>query len=126
MAKENPEGRRLRPGLIREYVEQILDRIWQTILAIQRDTTTRRIYVNIGATISLAWEKAVRLGELCRGEEWDSHIHLSRMTIRAALDAGTIRRSECILIQPPRRMRLVAKQVPHARKPCTQTCTIRR
>ena len=72
----------------------------------------------LGEAISLSWEKAVRVGELCRGEEWDPRVHLSRQTIGAALDAESIGRFECILLQPPRRKTHASSAV--AREKCNK------
>ena len=82
----------------------------------------RRLYVNLGAALSLAWEKALRLGEICRGLKWDQRVHLSRMTIRAALDARAIATAECILLQPPVRKTSAASEV--AREKCNQPLVI--
>ena len=81
----------------------------------------RRLYVNLGAALSLAWEKALRLGEVCRGLKWDQRVHLSRMTIRA-LDARAIETAECILLQPPMRKTSAASEV--AREKCNQPLVI--
>jgi hypothetical protein len=116
MAQEKPEGRRLRPGVTQYQVDTILTTLWE---AIQVASSARaRLYVNIAAAISLAWNQAVRLGELCRGVKWDQRRHLSRQTVRPVTHFDANGDAECAFIQPPIRKTSLSSDV--ARDKCNK------
>jgi hypothetical protein len=72
--QEKPEGRRLRPGLRRTEVEAILRRVWAAAQA-SADKRLKRLYVNFGAAVSVCFEKALRMGEVCPGDHFNPVIH---------------------------------------------------
>jgi hypothetical protein len=74
MIQEKPEGRRLRPGLRRTEVEAILRRVWAAAQA-SADKRLKRLYVNFGAAVSVCFEKALRMGEVCPGDHFNPVIH---------------------------------------------------
>ena len=84
LAKENPLGRRIRPGLGRVQVSAILRHLWAVIESMP-PSPQQKLYVNIGGLISMAYERAYRVGELARGTEFDPEFHLHRQDMQPLL-----------------------------------------
>ena len=84
LAKENPLGRRIRPGLGRVQVSAILRHLWAVIESMQ-PSPQQKLYVNIGGLVSMAYERAYRVGELARGTEFDPAFHLHRQDMQPLL-----------------------------------------
>eukprot|EP01049_Picozoa_sp_SAG25_P003681 SAG25_NODE_215_length_11684_cov_261.443677_10_plen_641_part_00 len=101
MAKEKPQGRRVRPGLDNRSVTKIVTDLYKAMKA--APPQQQRLYANLGAAISLCFEKALRTGEACPGEDFDRTKHLTRRTIAAVLlpRAQLRQRGTAVIIQPP-------------------------
>ena len=108
MAKEKPTGRKVRPGLSPEQVEEICAKLLSTLMIPASQLTgqyssRQRLYANAGAAISFIYEKALRAGEACPGEGYKPAVHLSRSTIAGALipREQMQSRGEALIVQPP-------------------------
>eukprot|EP01050_Picozoa_sp_SAG11_P000245 SAG11_NODE_6_length_32111_cov_33.703174_2_plen_834_part_00 len=101
MAKERPEGRKRRPGLPGVLVNKIMQKIWDCMLS-TKSSSMRKLYVNIGAALSFAFEQAMRVGNVCPGTKFDASKHLSRTTIAAVLvPREELRAKGSVVVQPP-------------------------
>jgi hypothetical protein len=108
MAKEKPAGRKVRPGLSPNHVEEICEKLLSTLLIPDSHLTghyssRQRLYANAGAAIAFIYEKALRAGEACPGTGYKPALHLSRSTIAGALipRAQMQSRGEALIVQPP-------------------------
>ena len=101
MAKEKPEGRRVRPGLGPTQVSDICHKLHATLLV--ASPVRQRLYANAGAAVSFVYEKALRTGEACPGDGYSPKLHLSRSTIAGALlpRAQLQSRGDALIVQPP-------------------------
>eukprot|EP01047_Picozoa_sp_COSAG01_P010470 COSAG01_NODE_442_length_17020_cov_26.699622_15_plen_360_part_00 len=105
MAKENPEGRRRRPGLTSADVTLICDRVWDWVNNDLIPLGRRRFYVNCGAAIAATFTPALRTGETCPGANWNSRDYWSRQHIGRMLDASVLAQPgvESVLIKAMKR-----------------------
>ena len=103
MAKERPEGRKIRPGLDVGAVDTICRVLYEGLGTPPfKSTPITRLLVNMGAALAFTFEKALRAGETCPGGYFDNHNHLSRQTIAAALNTSEHLKSyEAVIFQPP-------------------------
>jgi hypothetical protein len=101
MAKEKPEGRRVRPALGPDAVSAICAKLYTTLLI--AGPVQQRLYANVGAAIAFIFEKALRAGEACPGLGYSPTKHLSRSTIAGALISREQMQSrgQALIIQPP-------------------------
>ena len=103
MAKENPEGRRRRPGLDCNDVSLICQKIWDWVIDKFVPIDRRRFYVNCGAAISATFTPALRTGETCPGEEWNSRDYWSRRRLSVMLDGNRADITESVMIKAMKR-----------------------
>jgi hypothetical protein len=105
MAKENPEGRRRRPGLTSADVTLICDRVWDWVNNDLIPLGRRRFYVNCGAAIAATFTPALRTGETCPGVSWNSRDYWSRQHIGRMLDASVLAQPgvESVLVKAMKR-----------------------
>jgi hypothetical protein len=101
MAKEKPEGRRVRPALSNDAVAEICSKLHATLIV--ASPAKQRLYANAGAAIGFIYEKALRAGEACPGTKFTPTKHLSRSTIAGALipREQLQSRGKVLIIQPP-------------------------
>ena len=103
MAKENPDGRRRRPGLDCNDVSQILRKVWDWVINDRIPLDRRRFYVNCGAAIAATFTPALRTGETCPGDEWNSVDYWSRRRLGKMLDGDRAANIESVLIKAMKR-----------------------
>ena len=100
LAKEKPEGRKLRPGLGNIQVSAICQSLLASVNCSK--SRARQLYVNAGAAIAAIYERGSRTKAMCPGYEFNPVKHLSRGTIKAVLrPLVELREMECIVMQPP-------------------------
>ena len=104
----HPEGRKVRPGLEQAGVRAILERIRQALDAPGVPTKRKQLYVNAVSAIAVCYEKLFRVGEVCRGKEFDHKFHWSRATIKGVREVQRRARAASeelgsIVVQPPLR-----------------------
>lgn len=121
MAQEKPEGRRIRPGLTDAKVSAICNKILASVTACVWSVAQRALYVNAGAAIGVAFEKALRMHEPCPGDDFSPEWHWSRASIAAALEVDQAVKAqgvEVFVLQPMKRKTQFASDA--ARERCTQ------
>jgi hypothetical protein len=116
IAQENPEGRKVRPGLLMAHVQAICADLWQLSNDSQVPLMERKFYVNCGSAIAATYSPALRTGESCPGTAWNSYDYWSRETIGGMMDEASLNAGECdgVIIQAMKRktihMSAVARQ----------------
>ena len=101
LAIEFPLGRRVRPGLLMKQVQAICSKLLSLVQDEGLSLSRRQLYVNCGAAIAATHSAALRTGETCPGESWNSVDYWSRVTITDMMDATQLARSDVdsVLIQ---------------------------
>jgi hypothetical protein len=116
IAHENPEGRKVRPGLLMAHVQAICADLWQLANDPQVPLMERKFCANCGSAIAATYSPALRTGESCPGTAWNSYEYWSRETIGGMLHAENLAavESEGVIIQAMKRktvhMSAVARQ----------------
>ena len=105
LANESPLGRTLRPGLTREAIIAMCEHIYNK-LSSSSNRAEQKYLVNLGLVIGATYEKAMRLGEFCVGDEFDSRVCWTREVINLIAERSTNWHQglpEVALIKPPPR-----------------------
>ena len=102
MAKEQPEGRKRRPGLPGKFVNRALHFVRTMVDSVAPGSCMQKLYVNVGAALAFAFEQCMRVGNVCPGDAFRSDWHLSRETINRLLQPVTsLRQHDWLVIQAP-------------------------
>jgi hypothetical protein len=102
MAKEQPEGRKRRPGLPGKFVNRALNFIRTMVDSVTPGSGMQKLYTNVGAALAFAFEQCMRVGNVCPGDAFRSDWHLSRETIKGLLQPVTsLRKHDWLVVQAP-------------------------
>jgi hypothetical protein len=105
LAIEFPLGRKVRPGLLMEHVQAICSKLMELVWDENLPLIRRQFYANAGAAIAATHSPALRTGETCPGDGWNSADYWSRVTVAGMLDGDQLARSDVdsVLVQAMKR-----------------------